>query len=469
MTAPTTVVLFGATGDLAKRKLIPGLLHLFQSGLVDDLRVVGTSLDEPAPRPSATSPSSRSASTAPGRSGTPTGRSSRSASTSCRCPPAPRRWGMPCAGPRCCCPGRPRSACTTSPSLRGCPRRRAHHRRGRHRPAQPRRHGEAVRHRPRLRGRPQRPAPRGVRRGADLPHRPLPREGSRQNILAFRFANGLFEPIWHRNNISTSRSTSPDPRPHPAGRLLRGHRRVPRHGRHPLFQILAFTAMSRRPPSSRLRSAGRRTRSSARCSRSSQATSSPAVHRLHDEPASPRTRRPRPSSRSSASSTTGGGGGAVLPAHRQAEAEAARSSRSPSGSPRSRCPARLGRRRQRPDHLTFDLANSRGCRCRSTGGAPARASASTSCRCSSPCRDGLGRRRPRGDERLIYDAARGDRTLFTSASGIERLWRSPSRCSTTLRRCGRTPRAHGVPTRSTSSSRLRWRLPFERTWRDRKF
>ncbi|MFL6150939.1 MAG: glucose-6-phosphate dehydrogenase [Ornithinibacter sp.] len=46
MTMPTTFVLFGATGDLAKRKLIPGLLHLFQSRLVDDLRVVGTSLDE---------------------------------------------------------------------------------------------------------------------------------------------------------------------------------------------------------------------------------------------------------------------------------------------------------------------------------------------------------------------------------------------------------------------------------------
>ena len=49
MTAPTTIVLFGATGDLAKRKLVPGLLHLFQSGLVDDLRVVGTSLDELTP------------------------------------------------------------------------------------------------------------------------------------------------------------------------------------------------------------------------------------------------------------------------------------------------------------------------------------------------------------------------------------------------------------------------------------
>ena len=45
-TAPTTVILFGATGDLAKRKLIPGMLHLFQSGLLDDLRVIGTSLDE---------------------------------------------------------------------------------------------------------------------------------------------------------------------------------------------------------------------------------------------------------------------------------------------------------------------------------------------------------------------------------------------------------------------------------------
>ena len=45
-TPPITVVLFGATGDLAKRKLLPGLLHLFQTGLLRDLQVVGTSLDE---------------------------------------------------------------------------------------------------------------------------------------------------------------------------------------------------------------------------------------------------------------------------------------------------------------------------------------------------------------------------------------------------------------------------------------
>ncbi|MEJ7844051.1 MAG: glucose-6-phosphate dehydrogenase [Acidimicrobiales bacterium] len=42
---PHVVVLFGATGDLAKRKLLPGLLHLARAGLLPDCRIVGTSLD----------------------------------------------------------------------------------------------------------------------------------------------------------------------------------------------------------------------------------------------------------------------------------------------------------------------------------------------------------------------------------------------------------------------------------------
>ena len=45
MLRPQVFVLFGATGDLAKRKLLPGLLRLTQKGLVPQLRVVGTSLD----------------------------------------------------------------------------------------------------------------------------------------------------------------------------------------------------------------------------------------------------------------------------------------------------------------------------------------------------------------------------------------------------------------------------------------
>ena len=43
---PHVIVLFGATGDLARRKLLPGLLHLSQAGLMPDFAVIGTSLDD---------------------------------------------------------------------------------------------------------------------------------------------------------------------------------------------------------------------------------------------------------------------------------------------------------------------------------------------------------------------------------------------------------------------------------------
>jgi glucose-6-phosphate 1-dehydrogenase len=44
---PHVLVLFGATGDLARRKLLPGLFHLEQVGLMpEDYRIVGTSLSE---------------------------------------------------------------------------------------------------------------------------------------------------------------------------------------------------------------------------------------------------------------------------------------------------------------------------------------------------------------------------------------------------------------------------------------
>ncbi len=43
---PHVIVLFGATGDLARRKLLPGLSHLALSALTPDIQVVGTSLDD---------------------------------------------------------------------------------------------------------------------------------------------------------------------------------------------------------------------------------------------------------------------------------------------------------------------------------------------------------------------------------------------------------------------------------------
>ena len=43
---PHVIVLFGATGDLARRKLLPGMAHLVLSALSPDICVVGTSLED---------------------------------------------------------------------------------------------------------------------------------------------------------------------------------------------------------------------------------------------------------------------------------------------------------------------------------------------------------------------------------------------------------------------------------------
>jgi glucose-6-phosphate 1-dehydrogenase len=43
---PQVVVLFGATGDLARRKLLPGLYHLSSAGFIPACRVIGVSLDD---------------------------------------------------------------------------------------------------------------------------------------------------------------------------------------------------------------------------------------------------------------------------------------------------------------------------------------------------------------------------------------------------------------------------------------
>jgi glucose-6-phosphate 1-dehydrogenase len=44
--APHVIVIFGATGDLARRKLLPGMLRLSQAGLMPEFRIVGVSMEE---------------------------------------------------------------------------------------------------------------------------------------------------------------------------------------------------------------------------------------------------------------------------------------------------------------------------------------------------------------------------------------------------------------------------------------
>src|SRR6185312_12999127 len=43
---PQVVVLVGATGDLARRKLLPGLFHLSGVGFIPGCRIIGVSLDD---------------------------------------------------------------------------------------------------------------------------------------------------------------------------------------------------------------------------------------------------------------------------------------------------------------------------------------------------------------------------------------------------------------------------------------
>jgi glucose-6-phosphate 1-dehydrogenase len=43
---PHVIVLYGATGDLARRKLLPGLFHLSRAGLIPECRIIGTALDD---------------------------------------------------------------------------------------------------------------------------------------------------------------------------------------------------------------------------------------------------------------------------------------------------------------------------------------------------------------------------------------------------------------------------------------
>jgi glucose-6-phosphate 1-dehydrogenase len=43
---PHVILLFGATGDLSRRKLLPGMLRLFQAGLMPEFRIIGISLEE---------------------------------------------------------------------------------------------------------------------------------------------------------------------------------------------------------------------------------------------------------------------------------------------------------------------------------------------------------------------------------------------------------------------------------------
>jgi glucose-6-phosphate 1-dehydrogenase len=476
MTAPTTVVLFGATGDLAKRKLIPGLLHLFQSGLVDDLRVVGTSLDD------LNADAFRDLSLVAIRE-----YSTREMSDPDWHEFAKRLDYVPLsAGPTPLGEAVQRA----EEQLPGNVNQRLHYL-----SVPPKAALAAVRMIAEAdlvaRSRVVMEKPFGTDYASAVALNAqlhdvfeedqifridhfLGKEPA-QNILAFRFANGLFEPIWHRNNISHIEIDVPET----LGLTQRAdfyehtgayRDMVVTH----LFQIMAFTAME--PPTSL--EPGAISREKNKVFRSMQPIDTGDVVRgqytgYHDEPgvAGDSETETFVALKCFVDNWRWAGVPFYLRTGKRM-AEGARiisiAFREP---PQSMFPAGSGVGDNGPDHLTFDLADKSKMSLSFYGKRPGpgfrldKLSMQFSMHETSWAGAVL-----EAYERLIYDAARGDRTLFTSATGIERLWE----ISQPLLDNPPPVRPYGQGTWGPNQihqliAPYTWRLPFERQWRERKF
>ncbi len=135
--------------------------------------------------------------------------------------------------------------------------------------------------------------------------------------------------------------------------------------------------------------------------------------------------------------------------------------------PKSMFPAGSGVGAQGPDHLTFDLADASKMSLSFYGKRPGPGMRLDKLSLQFAMHDtGLIGDVLEAYERLILDAMRGDRTLFTTAEGIERLWE----VSTQLLEA--PPPVRLYPPHSWGPKSIHqliaphaWRLPFERAWR----
>lgn len=136
--------------------------------------------------------------------------------------------------------------------------------------------------------------------------------------------------------------------------------------------------------------------------------------------------------------------------------------------PKSMFPVGSGVGAQGPDHLTFDLADASRMSLSFYGKRPGPGMRLDKLSMQFAMHD-TGRIGEvlEAYERLVLDAMRGDRTLFTSAEGIERLWQ----VSTPLLENPPPVRLYepgswGPKTIHQLIAPHAWRLPFERAWRD---
>ena len=292
-----------------------------------------------------------------------------------------------------------------------------------------------------------------------------------QNILAFRFANGLFEPIWNRNFIDHVQIDVPE--------TLGLDRRaafyestgayrdmVVTH----LMQILAFTAMeppTHLEPRSISEEKNKVFRSMLPIMPAEVVRGQYEGYRT-EKGVNPKSETETFIALKCAIDNWRWAGVPFFLRTGKRLAEGQRiisiAFREP---PKSMFPAGSGVGAQGPDHLTFDLADASKMSLSFYGKRPGPGMRLDKQSLQFAMHEtALAGEVLEAYERLILDAMRGDHTLFTTAEGIERLWE----LSAPLLEAPPpvdfyAPGSWGPEAMDQLIAPRKWRLPFERTWR----